>query len=807
MRDRLHREDVFEFFDAHSYYRLESAGLPQIGYDTSQHPPPPQPSPTTRPLPQSSLEPSLRYTYVPYPFTVTQPTKSCQSRQTQHLSRVFQHGTTLQPTISATEGIEPSISSTPEAFAEQAYNKPPVNHEGIVVPSPDQWKTICTFPDFIASTPSGLDIVGTRKELSTLTNTLQRGLHTGDAAHQLHENGGHNVYVAYEALQYALCQAFFEAGIPYPAPSAEELYHIHLSQAYHAECQKLARKQDFDLHNRPDLTDATMLTVNAMVPLINAVVERQRMHIDGPSPIIQLGILYREEVLFHTRLIHSTDDDASATAWLLYQDDGSFPINAYTGMWFGLCCQPALDQQAARLRDMQRNIPGRKIGKSPKPKPKRPSRSADPATLQKRRKRKVETMNDGLSTPKKRKTARQVLALHDELPADVSPYEIFSYPKDVLNYNNLLRVAIWYSNKDIHDRLNYLLIQGNQSISKALSAMTKRITSACKHLAEEHGIPLRIFRDAYDDLRKANGIITRNKTEKDDEQIAQPVDATVYAQQIESALAKVRSHSATAGLIVWREIPSAEHGSVHTTPGPAYTRGATDFSDTPLYHTPWASSVGSTEGLNTPTTPDGTESVPLGHEYEDFDHNTFYMDRPDLHVYRCPPAPIGNYNEETVFTDEDYAYDPSDLLHAVAKYTPETDHSQLFDGNEPYFYQDTGHNDIPQELYMSGAIPTPANDTAMKTNTYGNDTRGGYGYLGPLGNDAILNTDEAWFDAADPWNDPQYLSDWFNAPTVDTAGYGNYDAIFSETATSTASLFEQSDTESWIDIDQSLSEA
>jgi hypothetical protein len=126
-----------------------------------------------------------------------------------------------------------------------------------------------------------------------------------------------------------------------------------------------------------------------------------------------------------------------------------------------------------------------------------------------------------------RKTAARVLLQQTPLPAGLTADDILQYHKSRLQYNNLLKVALLFSNKHIAEHC--------RSGLRSASAVVKRISTAIGWIEGQFEIDKDAFQTAFDRERRINSISARGKDEVSDDVLA------ANSSKINAAMAWVRA--------------------------------------------------------------------------------------------------------------------------------------------------------------------------------------------------------------------------------------------------------------------------
>lgn len=410
------------------------------------------------------------------------------------------------------------------------------------LPLQDVIETIKHFPSFIDINSQDIAIAGHPSTLERLALALSNMA----KVQMVYTNDPYNAYLP---LQIALRQLYFHMNMADKCPSALELFTLHRSPSYQYWLEKVAFEA-----GTPVSPTGGCLDLNSMIALLRLLALRD--YEDGEKEIVyQLGLLTFVDGLFHARIYPMNVPDATGTAWLYF---GPNPSNGNgTNEWFGLCSEQAFIVQDGQMGEvfLQQKTdvpliiqPSEHLDRRPGPLsiPPRESVSRSRSTSTKRKLDAEATLGDAVR--KKRKTASQIQELHNEFHASYTPTQILDKTGDVLHYNNLLRVAVWFGNNDIFQRLNAIRLNQGKEPYTALSAITKRIGVACKYLAEEHDLDSKILRTAFNAKRAENKISIRD-TASSDLNISDEDGRKVFA-----ALDKILSASAHSGLIKYRDM-------------------------------------------------------------------------------------------------------------------------------------------------------------------------------------------------------------------------------------------------------------
>ncbi|KAF1345193.1 hypothetical protein BDV97DRAFT_42881 [Delphinella strobiligena] len=433
-------------------------------------------------------------------------------------------------------------------------------HASQNIPRPsleDAIETIKQFPSFIDTNSQDVAIAGHMSALESFALAMS-------SMAKVQIISTNDPYNAYLPLQIALRQLYFDINLPNKCPSALDLCTFHRSPRHEYLLKTVALKA-----GTPLPPTAACLDLNSMTALLRLLASRDNK--DGEKKVFyQLGLLTFQNGVFHARIYPMNIPDATGTAWLYFGPNLSM-VNG-TNEWFGLCSEEAFmvqDNRTSEVLLQQTNdvtpiiSPSQHLDRRARPLsiPPRESVSRPRSTSTKRKANAEATLDDTIR--KKRKTASQIQELHNEFPASRTPTQILDEKGDTLHYNNLLRVAVWFGNNDIFQRLNAIRRNKGKEPYTALSAITKRIGVACKYLADEHDLDPTILRTAFNAKRAENKISIRD-TASSDLNISDEDGGKVFA-----ALGKILSASAHSGLIKYRDMKPIL--STHTPRSPKTT--------------------------------------------------------------------------------------------------------------------------------------------------------------------------------------------------------------------------------------------
>ncbi|KAH0371273.1 hypothetical protein KCU65_g1939, partial [Aureobasidium melanogenum] len=134
-----------------------------------------------------------------------------------------------------------------------------------------------------------------------------------------------------------------------------------------------------------------------------------------------------------------------------------------------------------------------------------------------------------------RKTATRVLDQQVPLAAGLSAKDILEKHIENLQYNNILKVGLHYSNQEIAKKVAEAAVGSNKKFSTGASGVVKRINTGIDWIEKEFEMDVGAFRTAYDTARKNNGIPIRGKDGVDDQVLA------ANATKIDKAMAWVKA--------------------------------------------------------------------------------------------------------------------------------------------------------------------------------------------------------------------------------------------------------------------------
>jgi len=311
------------------------------------------------------------------------------------------------------------------------------------------------FPDFITSNPgpsSFIWIKGTKVSLDSLDLTMSAG---ATVQRIIEADQEFSVYTPFVTSVNFVCALHGLVPI-----TESDLNQIQLQPWFETVLKQYVKKYRAEKTiNYSRIGDVDLLTPDRMVLLLDA------LEFMGRLPKIALGFVVHmpgsQPEVAHWPCF---DPQSDITAWVLCE--ASSTENKYYGIG-GTCARQQIDSDGEMEEDDE----------------------------------------DAAPTPTPRKTAARILALQVPLAAGTSVDDIINHHSEQLHYNNMLKVALKLSNKEIAKRLG---------MEKG-SGLVKRINVAIEFIESEFGIDQEAFRTAYDRERRANDIPARGKEEVSEE--------------------------------------------------------------------------------------------------------------------------------------------------------------------------------------------------------------------------------------------------------------------------------------------------
>jgi hypothetical protein len=438
----------------------------------------------------------------PSAFSITSaftPTQSIFETHAPEISSPSDHNHLNIPTM---EGHLDQYTSTMEGHLHQ-HNPP-------IIANRLQHYEIHTFKDFLNSDPyATFPVLGERCTLDALNTVLSAGFH-------MQPVNLHNQYPAYTPLAIALNTICAEMNMPFV--TEVDLYNMQFMPWYQSFAKEFIRVHHaqhlFNINNFINAQGS--FTEDHMVLCIAAFAYSRGCGSVG------LGIvtLVKGEPVqaFH---YPSTNTIPDYTAWIV----ADFRTEEH--VFYGIGHKVDLEQcvPARAEEDLEHN-----------------GDITDD-----------EDILVPLTTP--RKTATRVLLQQTPLPATLTADDILQNHKSRLQYNNILKVALSFSNQTIWEECKSESLPKNERL-KIASAIVKRIGTAVRWIEDQYDIDTDAFRTAFDRERRTNDINTRVK-----DQVSNGVIAA-SSSKIAAAMAWIRSGG-----------PRPDSG--HTPQGPTVATDAT----------------------------------------------------------------------------------------------------------------------------------------------------------------------------------------------------------------------------------------
>lgn len=358
----------------------------------------------------------------------------------------------------------------------------------------DRPLTSYTFRDFVTPNQHAtMPIIGTVQSLESLDNTLSPGVFARRTLQSCN-------FSAYTPLAVALSAVCTKVG---REPITErDLARLHRAPWFADFAKAIVKRHNFkgmtDL-NLDNLTSESCLSEDHMVLLAEAFAASQDLS------AIELGIVAitkKGVKAFHYPWSAACN---GLTAWIVVDCRTDHPV--YYGLGHGIVGQ-------------QNTVNEQRIGKEEELKEE--EGDAD-----------NEDQEAPTTTP--RKTAARVLAQQTPLRAGLSAKDILEKHTDNLQYNNILKVGLHYSNQEIAKKVAEDAVGNNKKISTSASGIVKRINTAVDFIEKEFDMDVGAFRTAYDTARKNNGIPIRGKDGVDDQILA------ANASDIRDAMAWIKA--------------------------------------------------------------------------------------------------------------------------------------------------------------------------------------------------------------------------------------------------------------------------
>lgn len=386
--------------------------------------------------------------------------------------------------------------------------------------------TVRAYPNFIDELGDTVNIFGQKGVLDMLEAATVNGARVQESVCQSK--------LIYEAIHRGLLQIYHNRGMP--CPTLQDIAHIHSDPARRdmlraVEADGCAPKQ------LPD-EDAGLHRILAILRMLS-MIDFQKTNKYVPY---QLGILSYKNCFLRASVFPKFVSKDVETVWLYLKPGLSHDPEAST--WHGICSDHAI--KASKPATTTKFVTSNPAVLGPKKKGARVAKSTRTAHAGK-------TTNKKATSDGKRETAIQILLLRNEFPPHITPEQILGAQGDILHYNNLLRAAIWYSNKEIFRALNNTRAQENKASANALSAITKRIKVAIHYLADDQGVSREALRTVFNEKRGDNRIPTRDMDPTDDGAVQ---SGHSPQWKVDQTLEMIVSGSKHSGLVRWRDIPA-----------------------------------------------------------------------------------------------------------------------------------------------------------------------------------------------------------------------------------------------------------
>jgi hypothetical protein len=353
-----------------------------------------------------------------------------------------------------------------------------------------------TFRDFITPDPQSIvHVTGHEATLEALDFTLS----SGACVH--HPTSRDSIYAPILIAVNHVCKTFSPLG--YQPITLGDLIDIQRQPWFQTLLEQYAKK-----HHLPEViqsTEDTEMTGDLMVVLLEVLALTKK------TPEMELGVV----VLSPCSLPHAchyppTATQSSIAAWIVV--DTRSGDSQFYGIGSSTCQQ---HQQPGPLNENDQVEDDEAISDDTD------NDEADDSD-------EGQPLNVPPTEP--RKTAARVIAQHIPLPANLTAADILLHHKDNLQYTNILKVAMVYSNQKISEECKA------QGKLKQPSAVVKRINTALAWVEREFGISNDAFRTVFDRERKINGIHIRGKdTVVDDTVLA------ANASKIDAAMTWIRT--------------------------------------------------------------------------------------------------------------------------------------------------------------------------------------------------------------------------------------------------------------------------
>jgi len=361
---------------------------------------------------------------------------------------------------------------------------------------PQQYE-VHTFVDFVTPNPNAtIPIIGKRGALEALDRTLCAGYYA-------QTKNTDNEHPAYNPLVVALNTICVERNMP--SPTASELYALQFMPGFTSFAKQFVKTNHAqDLINLDNLFIPQGTFTEDDMALMTAAFAAS----SGCGNMV-LGVVTlvngQPVKAFH---YPDTDHPPEYTAWIIADFRGKDAVFHGVGREVVQQHRPVVEQEKGRRHTID-------------------------CTMQDNGHDADDEDNQVPSTTP-RKTATRVLQQQIPLPAGLSAEDILHHHKSRLQYNNILKVALLFSNKEIVDQCKSDLLPKDQRLCHA-SAVVKRINTAINWIEDQFDIDTNAFRTAFDQERRTKDIPARGKDEVSDAILA------ANSSEIDAAMAWVKA--------------------------------------------------------------------------------------------------------------------------------------------------------------------------------------------------------------------------------------------------------------------------
>jgi hypothetical protein len=345
-----------------------------------------------------------------------------------------------------------------------------------IIQSQDSSTYRYTFRDFVTPSPEHfIHATGERAALDALDFTLSRG----SCIHRLANLEDLDIYTPLLTSINHACKIHRLQG--YFPITRDDLVNVQYQPWFNILLNQYAKT--YHLSDYAQLIDETQLTGDRVVIILEALAIAQRI------PKMQLGVVdLREGSLPHACFYPPSQTNSNITVWLAVET--RFKHSEFHGIGSSAVLQQ--HQQGQDSEDEETS-----------------SDEAEEQPLE--------------PVPMPRDTAARVLAQQVPLPTGLTAANILTHHKDRLQYNNILKVALIYSNQKIADEC-----KAGQKLQQA-SGVVKRINTALTWIEREFKISAGAFRAAFDAERKNNGIVVRGKDDVVDDAVLAANASKIHA--------------------------------------------------------------------------------------------------------------------------------------------------------------------------------------------------------------------------------------------------------------------------------------